>query len=191
MAKSLQQFLAAATSDNVRANNTFEMTCTSGVDAIDKVLENAVMFGQNFTLPERGQSFASVYFKGYEITNLVPTAITMGNEHSVTMLMDINGEYRRAFLAWMNEVMNANISDGSVFEGDRGVNEKSVVRITLFDKDNKTPCETYKFYNVRISQVGPVTLTYEGGDKATFEVTFKSTYWELESATNGGLTNIK
>lgn len=189
MARALNEFLDAATQNTLRANNQYEVIATSGYADIDKVLETAVMFGSNFTLPGRGQEFASISYKGYEMANLIPTRITMENEHTMTVTADINGEYRRAFLAWQNRVMNANISGGSKFEGDRGVNEKSIIRVQLFDKDNETVCETYKFYNVRISNVGPISLTYEGGDKATFDVTFKSTYWEIESATNGALTD--
>ena len=66
-----------------------------------------------------------------------------------------------------------------------------MIRIRLFDKDNETVVETYKFYNVKISQVGPMILTYDGGDKATFDVVFKSTYWEIEKAENGALTSQK
>ena len=36
-----------------------------------------------------------------------------------------------------------------------------------------------------------MTLTYDGGDKATFDVVFKSTYWEIEKAENGALTSQK
>ena len=72
----------------------------------------------------------------------------MGNEITMQVIADINGEHRRLFLRWMNYVMNADISGGSVFEGNRGVNEKSTIRIRLFDKYNKDVVETYRFYNV-------------------------------------------
>ena len=115
----------------------------------------------------------------------------MEQEHTMTVKCDVNGEYRRAFLAWMDYVMDADIEGGSVFAGDRGVNEKSIIRIYLFAKDNETVNEVYKFYNVRISNVGSVNLTYDGGDVATFDVTFKSTYWTIERATDGALTDVK
>lgn len=182
MAVSLQEFLNTANSNTIRANNQYEVFCTSGYNDIDKVLEIATIYGQNFNIPGRGIEYASVSFKGFEMANIVPTRMTMENEHTMTILCDVNGELRRAFLAWQNSVMNADISGGSVFEGDRGINEKSIIRIHLFDKDNKTVIEKFKFYNVRVSNVGPITLTYEGGDKATFEVTFKSTYWEIEES---------
>lgn len=147
------------------------------------------MFGNNFTLPERGQEYAPVYYKGYEMQNLVPVRMTMQQEHTMTVKCDTNGEYRRAFLAWQGKVINPDIEGGSLFEGDRGVNEKSIIRVDLFDKDNETVIETIKFYNVRIKNVGPVTLTYDGGEVATFEVTFGSIYWKIEAAKNGALTD--
>ena len=191
MAHALQDFLNAANSNTIRVNNQFELEAASGYADIDNVLNTAVMFGQNFTLPNRTLEFASVHYKGAEFTNLVPTTMKWENEHTVTVVADINGEYRRAFLAWQGKVINPDISGGSKFEGDRSINDQSLIRIRLFDKDNETVVETYKFYTVKISQVGPMTLTYEGGDKATFDVVFKSTYWEIEKAENGALTSQK
>lgn len=191
MAHALQKFLDAANSNTVRANNQWELDATSGYADIDKVLEKAVMFGQGFQLPNRTLEFASVHYKGAEFANLVPTTMKWETEHTVTIVADVNGEYRRAFLAWQGKVINPDISGGSKFEGDRSINNKSLIRVHLLDKDNETVVETYKFYNVKISSVGGIALTYEGGDKATFDVTFKSTYWEIEKANNGALTNQK
>ena len=191
MATSIEEFLNAASSNTIRANNQWEAVFTSGYNDIDAVLKKAVMFGKNFEIPNRTIDYASVHYKGFEMANIVPTKLSMGNEHTVTIQADVNGEYRRAFLAWQAKVMNPDISGGSVFEGDRSINEKSIVRINLFDKDNKTVVETYKFFNVRVTNVGPISLTYEGGDVATFDVTFKSTYWEIETSKNGALIGQK
>lgn len=188
MATALNQFLNLATTNTIRANNQYEIMATSGITEVDNVLKDAILFGKGITLPNRTIEYASVHFKGYECVNLVPTYMTMGHEHEITIVADVNGSYRRAFLAWMNHVMNADITGGSVFEGDRGVNEKSILRVQLFDKDNETVIETYKFYNVVVTSVGEMTLTYEGGDKAEFSVGFKSTYWEIEKADKGALT---
>lgn len=191
MATAIEEFLAATTSNTIRANNQWEATFTSGYTEIDNVLKKAVMFGKNFTLPGRSVEYASVHYKGFEMANIVPTKLTMENEHTMTIQADVNGEYRRAFLAWQAKVMNPDIEGGSVFEGDRGINEKSIARISLFDKDNQTVIETYKLYNVRITNVGPMSLTYEGGDVATFDITMKSTYWKIEDSKNGALTDQK
>lgn len=191
MATSIEQFLNAAHSNTIRANNQWEAVFTSGYDDIDKVLKTAVMFGKNFEIPNRTIEYASVHYKGFEMANIVPTKMSMGNEHTVSITADVNGEYRRAFLAWQGKVMNPAISQGSKFEGDRGINEKSIVRINLLGKDNDEVVETYKFYNVRVTNVGPISLQYDGGDTATFDVTFKSTYWEIETAKYGAFTDQK
>ena len=189
MAHSLEEFLQRATSDNIRSTNTFELEAMSGYSDVDDILKDIMIFGQNINIPTRGINYAPVSFKGYEIPNLVPTQLVMETEHNMTLLADIDGVNRRAFLRWMNHVMNADIAGGSLFEGDRGVNEQSTIRIRLFDKDNKTVCETYKFYNVTITNVGGITLDYNGGEAAKFEVQFKSSFWSIEEAKNGALTD--
>ena len=191
MAHSLAEFLAAANANTIRANNQYEIVATSGYSDVDNVLKTAVMFCKNFNIPGRSIDYATVSYKGYEMQNLVPTRISMEQEHTFDIIADVNGSYRRAFLAWMNHVINADIAGGSVFEGDRGINEQSIIRVQLFDKDNQTVIETVKLYNVRITQVGPIALTYESGDTATFQVTAKSTYWELESSLKGEIIGQK
>lgn len=109
------------------------MTGYSDVDAeMDKVL----LFGQTFSVPTRAIEYADVSFKGYSMP-LVPTRMTMEQEHTMTVLDDVDGTNRRLFLMWLNKTMNAAISEGSLFEGDRGVHN-STIRLELFDKDNKT-----------------------------------------------------
>lgn len=191
MAHSLQEFLNAANNNTIRANNQYEVEAASGYPEIDKVLQTAVLFGQNFTLPNRTLEFAAVSYKGASFENLVPTTMKWETEHTMTIVADVAGEYRRAFLAWQGKVINPDISGGSRFEGERSMNEQSVVRVHLLDSDNDTVTETYKFYNVKISSVGGLSLTYEGGDKATFDVTFKSTYWEIEKSNKGALIGQK
>lgn len=188
MATSVEDFIIAATADNIRCNNQFEIEAVSGIPEVDAVLKTAIMFGDSLSIPSRTVNYAEVSYKGYAMP-LVPTNMQMETDHTITIKCDIEGSYRRAFLAWQGSVMNPDIEGGSVFEGDRGVNSQSVIRIKLFSKDNKTVNEVYKFFNVRISSVGSVDLSYEGGSVATFQVQFKSTYWTLETATEGALTN--
>ena len=200
MARSLQEFLNAASSDTIRTNNQWEMTCQTGYPDLDS---NEVfgggqgglipLFIQGFNIPARGIEYAPVSFKGYEVGNLVPTRMTMEQEHTVTVLADMDGSFRRAFLKWQSYTMDPDIEAGSVFGGHpdgrgRGYNAQSVIRIHMMDATNAKVNEVYKFFNIRIANVGPITLTYEGGDKATFEVTFKSSFWKIEKATDGHYT---
>lgn len=190
MAHSIQEFLQRATADTIRCTNQYEVEATSGYQEIDAILENVMLYGQSATIPKRSVNYAPVSYKGYEVPNLVPTNIDMTKEFSFEVLDDVNGENRRAFMMWMNKVMNFDIDGGSVFEGDRGVNEKSVIRLRLFDKDNKTVCQTYKFYNVHIKEVTETSLTYSGGEASKFTVNAVCSYWTLEESKNGALTDL-
>ena len=114
----------------------------------------------------------------------------MEQDHSMTVLDDVEGTNRRLFLAWMNKTMNAAISDGSLFEGDRGVHQ-STIRLELFDKDNKTIIQTYKFVGVDVKNVGNISLNYDGGQASSFTVQFRSLYWECENNLKGSFTDLK
>lgn len=186
MAHNLQEFLNAATSDTIRCTNQFQISITTGFADIDAQMEQTLLFGQSFAIPQRSNEYAEVSFKGYSMP-LVPTRMTMDQEHSMTVLDDVNGTNRRLFLAWLGKVINPAIEDGSLFEGDRGVSQ-SVIRLELYDKDNKTVIQTYKFYGAMVKSVGNTELTYEGGDKSTFSVTFGSIYWQCENHTKGAFT---
>lgn len=189
MAHSLQEFLTACNSDTIRCTNQFQISITTGYSDIDAQMENTLLYGQSFSVPQRQIEYTDVSFKGYSMP-LVPTRMTMEQEHTMSVLDDVNGTNRRLFLAWMGKVMNPAISDGSLFEGDRGISQ-SVIRLELFDKDNKTVIQTYKFQGVQVTSVGNTALTYEGGDKAAFDVSFKSIFWECENHTNGVFTEQK
>ena len=84
MAHALNEFLQAATADNIRCTNQFEIEATSGYSDVDAVLEKTMIFGQNLAIPTRSINYASVSFKGYEMTNLVPTSLAMDQEHTMT-----------------------------------------------------------------------------------------------------------
>ena len=191
MAHPLSEFLQAATSDTIRCNNTFEIEASSGYSDVDSIIQKVTLFGQNITIPERSVEYSPVSFKGYEVPNLVPNRMVMQNDHTMSVLADINGEHRRLFLRWMNHVMNADIEGGSLFEGYRGVNEKSTIRIRLFDKYNKDVVETYKFWNVAIKSVGSIQLDYNGGEAAKFEVGFVSSFWQIENPKEGAFKDQK
>ena len=190
MAHPLNEFLAAATSDTIRCTNQFEIEINTGDEELNKIIEDnkIILFGQNLAIPTRSISYADVSFKGYNMTNLVPTALVMDQEHSMTVIDDVSGLHRRVFLKWMNKVMNADIKGDSMFEGYRGVNDNSYLRLHLFAADNKTVSETYEFFNVVVKSVGTTTLDYNGGDAAKFDVQFGSTFWRVLTK-NGSITN--
>jgi len=190
MAHSLNEFLAAATADTIRCTNQFEIELNTGDEELNKIIEDnkIILFGQNLAIPSRGIQYADVSFKGYNMTNLVPTSLTMDQEHSMSVIDDVTGLHRRVFLKWMNNVMNADIKGDSLFEGYRGVNDGSYLRLNLFAADNKTISETYEFFNVVVKTVGNTTVDYNGGDTAKFDVTFGSTFWRVLTK-NGSISN--
>lgn len=190
MARSVAEFLNQATQDTIRVSNQFEVKWTSGIQELDQIMEDTLIYGQSFSIPKRSVNYAAVSFKGYEVPNLCPVNIDMDKEITMTILEDVNGTNRRVFETAMNHVMNFDIAGGSVFEGDRGVNPNSILRLELFDKDNKTVIQTYKFWNVHVKEVGATSLTYSGGEAAQFDVTFICSYFEIES-TKGALTELK
>ena len=59
----------------------------------------------------------------------VPTVMKMEQDHTITVRADTNGEIRRGFLAWAAKVADPDIEGGSVFAGDRRLNNSSVVRL--------------------------------------------------------------
>ena len=183
MARSVSEFLAAATSDTIRCTNQFQINITTGYPDLDAEMENVLLFGQSFSVPSRTVNYADVAFKGYTMP-LVPTNLEMEKEHTMTVLDDVNGTNRRLFLAWQGKVMNPDIEGGSLFEGQRGVSQ-SIIRLELFDADNETVIQTYKFTGVQVKSVGNTSLTYEGGDKSTFEVGFSSLYWSCSDNKKG------
>ena len=188
MARSLDEFLEMTNANTIRCNNQFEIEFSfPDYCKVNQELFDGVMYGQGITLPNRTVEYAAVSYKGAEFQNIVPTRMTWEQEHTMTVMSDVNGRFRRAFLWLQAQVINPDIEAGSVFEGDRRVHRNNVMRVILFDWDNKTVASIYKFVNVKITSVGGLTLTYEGGDKATFEVGFKSTYWQIEQQNGTGL----
>lgn len=189
MAHSLAEFLEAVNSDTIRVSNQFQLNITTGYSDIDAEMENTLLYGQSFTIPQRAHEYGDVAFKGYSMP-LVPIKMTMEQEHTMSVLDDVNGSNRRLFLAWLAKIINPAISEGSVFEGDRGVS-KAVIRLELFDKDNKTVNQIYKFNGVVPLSVGNGSLQYDGGEAMKFDVQFKSIFWECENVKNGAFTDQK
>lgn len=183
MAKSLLNFLTEIQNQGVRTSNMFEIEISSGYPEVDMLLENITMWGKNFTLPKRTQEFADVNFKGYPIP--VPTKMTMEREHTMTVNADAEGVIRRAFLLWQSMVTDPAISDGSLFAGDKRPPANSYIRIRLLDQDMENVTETYKMVGVSITDVNGYQLSNDDANVATFDVGFKSVYWEIESFSGG------
>jgi len=199
MAESLYKFMNALNQNNVRTQNLFEMrvfipnalTDKRGITgtALTKYLNpNFTFYGTGFELPARTLQYADVGFKGFTVP--VPTVMKMTQEHSVTINADINGEMRRAFLAWQALTMNPQIDDnGGYFEGNRHLADSSKIRISLLDPIYGEPghvIETYTLFGVTVQEVGTMTFSNTASDVATFNVTFKSQYWQYGQGSTEG-----
>jgi hypothetical protein len=77
------------------------------------------------------------------------------------------------------------ISDGSLFAGDKRPPANSFIRIRLLDQDMETIVETYKMVGIGVSQVGGYQISNDDANVSTFDVQFKSVYWEVESFEGG------
>ncbi len=181
MAIALASYLSKLSQNQVRTTNMFEMYITTGFSDIDAVLQNITMYGQGFEIPTRTTNYADVSFKGYAVP--IPTNEQMGNEHSMQVYADANGEIRRAFLAWQAKTWDPDIEGGSVFAGDRRLNTGSVIRIHLLDNDMESVSEVYKMVGVRIAEVGALTVSNTEASVSQFSVSFRSVYWQIEKDT--------
>lgn len=203
--KSLNNFMEALNNNNVRTQNLFEMrvyvpTAADGIvlpswitrDDLNNYLSGKFTFyGQGFQLPGRSFEYANVGFKGFTVP--VPTVMKMTQEHTVTINADINGNMRRAFLAWQAITMNPTIASGEgYFEGNRHLKNSGKIQILLLDPIYGNPdniVDVYTLYGITISDVGTMTFSNTGSDIATFDVTFKSQYWQYGPSDNvfGGI----
>lgn len=182
MAESLQNFLGKLSTNQLRTTNLFELEISSGYPEIDEVIKPITMYGEGFTLPSRTQNYADVGFKGFNVP--VPTNLTMEQNHSLTVRADSDGEIRRAFLAWQGKTSNPAISLGSVFEGDKRLNTAGVIRVKLLaSEDSSSVSEIYKMIGVKIENVGGLQVSNADASVSTFEVSFRSIYWEIEPGT--------
>ena len=187
MAIAIETAYNALSQNQLRTTGQYEVFCTSGYSEIDNVLQNITIYATGFEAPNRTQEFAEATFKGYPI--YVPTVLKMGQEHSMTVRADNNGEIRRAFLAWQAKTADPDIEGGSVFAGDRRVNIGSSIRLHLLGNDNSSVAEVIKCVGVRIQEIGAISMSSDGSGIAEFTVTFKSQYWKNENVANGALTD--
>lgn len=189
MARPLNDFIQRMTTNQIRTQNMWEMTVTTGFADIDEVLEPITMYAEGFEAPTRTTTFNDVGFKGYMIP--IPAVEQMGTEHTFNVRADADGEIRRAFLAWQGKTWNPDIAGGSVFEGDRRANVGSIVRLHLLSHDMQTVSEVYKLVGVRVGEVGALAMSNNEGSPSVFSVTLRSIFWTIENIKNGAFKDQK
>jgi hypothetical protein len=178
--KTLNNFMNEMKTKGLRKQNQFQIVITTGDADIDDTLQNITMWANNAELPERTQNFAEVFYHGYPFQQ--PTNMTMTQETAMTIKSDGDGEIRRACLAWEAKTSNPAITDGAMGEGDKKIPTAGNVRILCFADDMETVTEIYKLVGASVMTVGALEFSNENADIATFELTIKYQYWELEEA---------
>lgn len=169
--------------DQVRTQHMYAMEFFSGIKTIDDRLMRMQVYGNSFSLPERTVDFENLTYRAYDIP--IPTKMSMGQDHSVTVYADVRGDLRKACLDWQAACVNPDITGGSFFESNRrptrignGEDNMPYIKIDLLAPDFQTPVETTMIYGCRVTKVGGLELSNTGASISTFTVDFKSVYWE-------------
>ena len=195
---SLNQFLTKLGKSQLRTTNLFEIRVElpqqlrNMPDFRELFYTNTgnilTMYGESFTLPNRTIEFANAGFKGYDVP--IPTVMRMEQDHTMTVRADMQGNNRRAFLAWQAWCIDPKIAvDGTgtgdvrkgLFQGNRRYEATSKLVIRLLNSDMTSAAEEYHMYGVKISSVGGLTVSNTDAGISTFDVGFKSVYWQLEN----------
>lgn len=181
MARPLQDFINLLSNKAIRISNAWELSISSGYADVDRKLSDITLYADGFTIPDRSQELVEVKYKGYPL--LVPSLMTMKNDHSMTVRCDVNGDIRRVFLKWMNYVTDASVATGSFFGGEKRIPKNAFIRMRLLAGDMVSVVETYKLYGCIPKKVGELKMSNTEAAVVTFDVEFGSQYWEVESTT--------
>ena len=183
------QALTAYNTDQVMTQTMWYIEPTAGVKEAE--LKYMQIYGQNFEVPNRTNEFADVNYRGYNIPT--PTVVKMGQDHSMTINCDVHQQLRRGFLNWQARAINPRINKQEFsFGADRrptaGVGA-SGLRLFLLAPDYNQAEMVIQMYGVRVQEVGTITLSNVDGGIATFNVSFKSVYWQSASSGVTGAGN--
>ena len=169
--------------DQVRTQHMYEIDLFSGIPSIDATLTRMQVYGNGFSLPDRTVNFEELQYRAYKIP--IPTNMDMGQDHDITLYADVRGDLRRACLDWQAACLDPDITGGSYFESNRrptrlgpGDGQTPSITVKLLAPDFQTPVETTVIYGTRVTKVGGLELSNTGAGISTFQVSFKSVYWE-------------
>lgn len=187
----LNEAITAFNLDQVRTQTMYHIDFRSGITDIDDRLGRMQVYGNNFTLPDRTVNFDNLQYRAYNIP--IPTTLEMGQDHSVTVYADVRGDLRRAMLDWQAACINPAIDDNSFFESNRRPtrlgqeNAEPLIIVNLLAPDYNTVMEQTIIYGARVTKVGGLELSNTAGGISTFQVDFKSVYWQQKkgNAANG------
>jgi len=182
----LMQALSQYNADQVMVNTMWYIEIGGTAAAAHPELARMQIYGKNFTVPERTNTFEDVNYRGYPIPT--PTNMTMGNSHSITIIADASGELRTGFLNWQARAIDPLINNqASSFGADRrptaGVGG-GILRLNMLAPNYEDIETQVTMYGVRVESVGSISLTNDSGSVATFDVGFRSVYWQISNSQN-------
>lgn len=182
----LSQAIDLFNQDQVRTQHMYAIDFFSGIPKVDATLSRMQVYGNGFTLPDRTVNFEDLQYRAYKIP--VPTNMDMGQDHDVTVYADVRGDLRRACLDWQAACLDPDITGGSFFESNRrptkigsGDGQTPTITVKLLAPDFQTAVETTTIYGSRVTKVGGLELSNTSATISTFQVSFKSVYWEQKS----------
>jgi hypothetical protein len=133
-------------------------------------------------LPSSSFESTSTYFAGQEYKT---SGMQKFEDWTVTFNIDNEGVILRKFYDWHNVMRNTRTNEYGnpiVYMSDQEVH-------LLGMETGETIC-VYKLFGAWPSQIGQVTLDYNGNDFATVDITFTYQYHTVEEKEQGAVTQI-
>ena len=184
----LSQAIDIYNQNQPRVQTMYELDIYTGFDYLDSILKTTQVLCKGFILPDRTQNFEDINYRAYKIP--IPTNLEMGQDHNMTFVADVRGDIRRAMLDWQAATTNPNITGGSYFQANRrptrlgpGDGAQPSIVVKLLAPDMQTPVEQCLIYGTKVQKVGGLELSNDNASIATFQVDFKSVYWEQTNGT--------
>jgi len=174
--KNLNEFYADIKEKGVMLQHQYQLQILgTGIDKVDKYLENITMWAQGTELPGRQQNFQDIAYLGYPFN--VPTNFTMTNQLALTINCDGGLEIREALLFWKGIISDPDIEGGSAGGGIKVPTEAKAI-LDLFNDRMDTRTHSYELIGLYPTDVGNVAFSNANPQIATLPVTFKFQYWK-------------
>jgi len=180
--KNLNEFYTELKNNGVKLTHQFQLSIVgTGIDSVDKALENLTMWVQGAQVPGRTQNVADLPYLGYTFN--VPTNMIMTNEMTVTINADQQLKIHDAIIFWAGTISDPDI-DGGAAGGGIKTASTATGRMDLFNDKMDTVLHTFKLVGIYPAEIGVIEFTNADPEIATFDVTFRYQYWKTELTPN-------
>lgn len=167
--KSLKNFLKTIDKFGVQVTNNFEVNFSA--------LDDITFFVQSINIPSQEITVSEISYNGRKIE--VPVFYDQMREINVTVINDGNGY----IFSSLTNICMTDINSDKVDTGN-------IITIKALTGDKNYKGTLYKFFGVRLTSVDSLEYNYEGGDKSTFNITFKCNYFTVTTGSLGKTSNI-